>query len=48
MAQNERKLIDLKPQYEEYKKKEEECTKMWVYFNLISVEIGMIVYFTIV
>jgi hypothetical protein len=30
MAQNEKELLKLKPQYEEYKKKEEECTKMWV------------------
>jgi hypothetical protein len=28
MAQNEKELLKLKPQYEEYKKKEEECTKM--------------------
>jgi hypothetical protein len=28
MAQNEKELMNLKPKYEEYKKKEEECTKM--------------------
>jgi structural maintenance of chromosome 3 (chondroitin sulfate proteoglycan 6) len=28
MAQNEKELLNLKPQYEECKKKEEECRKM--------------------
>jgi hypothetical protein len=28
MARNERRLLDLKPQYEEFKNKEEMCSKM--------------------
>lgn len=36
MAQNERKFLYLKPQYEEYKKKEEECKTVWVYSFLVK------------
>jgi hypothetical protein len=46
MAQNEKELLNLKPQYEEYKKKEEECTKMWasssVTIYLIKYGVGVL------